>query len=151
MTAGLILVVETTGARITPGAECTLGRAPENTLSFTNDNTISRRHASIRRTRSGYLLTDLESRNGTFLERPGGRMRVSEHAIGPGDVILAGAQRLVVQEHPPDEAGRTGVVDPNLPRLPDATRVADATPDLGALAEPPPVRRRRRRWWRRLL
>jgi serine/threonine protein kinase len=51
---------------------------------------ISRRHASIRRDNADFVLYDLDSRNGTFLN--GKRLQASEpHTLAPGDVIEFGS------------------------------------------------------------
>jgi serine/threonine protein kinase len=50
---------------------------------------ISRRHASIRRQGDEFILNDLESRNGTFIN--GKRLASTEpHTLNPGDVIEFG-------------------------------------------------------------
>jgi hypothetical protein len=50
------------------------------------DETVSRRHAQIVRTSDGFVLTDLTSTNGTWLE---GR-RIQQVEVVPGDVVLLG-------------------------------------------------------------
>ena len=50
------------------------------------DLTVSRLHAQVLRTRDGFVLTDLGSRNGTWL---GGR-RVGQVEVVPGDAVLLG-------------------------------------------------------------
>ena len=44
----------------------TMGRLPDNDL-VVNEPTVSRRHAEIRRTDTGYHLKDLTTNNGTFV------------------------------------------------------------------------------------
>ena len=46
--------------------ESTIGRSQDNDIVF-QDHTVSRKHASIARTETGYLVTDLGSFNGTFV------------------------------------------------------------------------------------
>jgi len=46
----------------------TIGRASENAVSLQCDHLISRRHARIARSDRGFLLSDLKSTNGTFIE-----------------------------------------------------------------------------------
>ncbi|MDQ6805976.1 MAG: FHA domain-containing protein [Actinomycetota bacterium] len=50
------------------------------------DETVSRLHAQIVRSPDGYILTDLASTNGTWLD---GR-RVGQIEVVPGDVVLLG-------------------------------------------------------------
>ena len=132
---GLILIVETSGAQLRLADECSLGRAPDNSLSFTDDQMMSRRHARIQRRETAYVLSDLGTRNGTFLERAGTQMRVTEREILPGDVILVGACRIRVAaaEEPP--AAQTTIGDPHLTHVPDPTRVGGILPNLGAPPE----------------
>ena len=65
--------------------EITIGRGTENDIVLV-DQTISRNHARIAKTRDGYLLTDLGSSNGSF-------MRLHEETeVKTGDVLLMGQQ-----------------------------------------------------------
>lgn len=45
-----------------------IGRSPESTLPIPGDEKISRAHARIRQVPRGFILEDLQSRNGTFLD-----------------------------------------------------------------------------------
>lgn len=71
--------------------EVVLGRALEADVRV-NDTQVSRRHAVVRAVRSGetgeleYILTDLDSRNGTLVN--GGKIR--EHRLSNGDKIAIG-------------------------------------------------------------
>ena len=56
-------------------------------------NTISSRHAEIRRDGSNYLIRDI-STNGTFLNDAGQRM-TEEHLLKPGDKVRIGKYELV--------------------------------------------------------
>jgi len=67
----------------------TAGRHPDSQL-FLDDVTVSRRHAQFERTATGYLLRDVGSLNGTYVN--GGR--VEEHVLQSGDVIQIGLYRL---------------------------------------------------------
>jgi diguanylate cyclase (GGDEF)-like protein len=66
---------------------CTIGRHATNTLRIDEDN-ISRFHARISHDDGGFLLQDLESRNGTFV----GGQRVNQHRLKDGDGVTFGAQ-----------------------------------------------------------
>ena len=97
------------------------------------------------------MLSDLGTRNGSFLERAGERTRVTEVVLAPGDVILVGAARLAVSAATEDAAAQTVIRDPGLTSVPDATRVGGVLPDLGGAAPSASKATPRRRWWRRLL
>jgi Nif-specific regulatory protein len=70
--------------------ELSLGRDSSNRVRLA-DSLLSRRHCRITRAGDDFLLTDLESLNGTFVNgRP-----VREHALADGDQITVGNSRLV--------------------------------------------------------
>jgi hypothetical protein len=75
------------------GRVITLGRAPDNSLMLA-DYHLSRSHARIELAEHGFVLIDLDSRNGTFV---GGR-RVSRHPLEPGDRIQMGSSLLEFQQ-----------------------------------------------------
>ncbi|MBI3929552.1 MAG: EAL domain-containing protein [Armatimonadetes bacterium] len=64
-----------------------IGRAPESDLML-EDRGVSRHHAQIDRDGTGYLLRDLDSTNGTFME---GRPVVS-HYLREGDTFFCGSE-----------------------------------------------------------
>src|SRR5207245_5232248 len=57
------------------------------------DPTLSRKHAVVERTDSGWAVRDLESRNGTFVNGK----RVTAHALRHGDQMTVGASRAVFE------------------------------------------------------
>ncbi len=65
--------------------ETTVGRSPSNTIHLTQGG-VSRNHAVIARKNGQYILTDLESRNGTFVNNKRIRRVVLQHS----DKILFG-------------------------------------------------------------
>jgi DNA-binding NtrC family response regulator len=67
----------------------TVGAAGSNDLALTDD-TVSQHHLSLRVLPHGYLVTDLESTNGTLL----GKNRIRSAEIEPGDTLILGATRL---------------------------------------------------------
>jgi hypothetical protein len=69
-----------------------IGSSRENDL-IVQDQTVSRRHAVIRRRWGRYRLTDLKSTNGTFVN---GRPVTGTVAIRPGDEIRFGKTRLLL-------------------------------------------------------
>jgi pSer/pThr/pTyr-binding forkhead associated (FHA) protein len=74
-----------------------LGRRIENTLVF-EDERVSRFHAQIRAINGRYVLFDLDSTTGTFINGK----RTTQSILYPGDVISLGGVNLVYgQENPP--------------------------------------------------
>ena len=71
------------------GGRLVLGRSPGCQLVFADD-TVSRRHAELRFRDGRWMLRDLESSNGTWVN---GR-RVVEAEVGPGDEIALGRYRM---------------------------------------------------------
>jgi pSer/pThr/pTyr-binding forkhead associated (FHA) protein len=70
--------------------EVTAGRHPESDI-FLDDVTVSRRHAVFRRTSDGYLVADVGSLNGTYVNRD----RIDEVLLSGGDEVQIGKYRLV--------------------------------------------------------
>lgn len=71
------------------GSVTTLGRHPQSDI-FLDDITVSRRHAEISKSPSGYVLTDIGSLNGTYLNRA----RVEEADVRHGDEVQIGKYRF---------------------------------------------------------
>ncbi len=76
----------------------TIGRSPENVLIL-KDTKVSSRHAQIDMTKQGAVLTDLGSKNGTFVS---GQSIVGSFTLRPGMDVLVGNSvielRMVAQE-----------------------------------------------------
>lgn len=72
----------------------TVGRLPANTLEFRSDEKMSRRHFMVKSTPDGYLLVDLDSINGTYVNAE----RVTKHLLKDGDRIQAGQTLFVFKE-----------------------------------------------------
>ena len=68
----------------------TVGRHPESDI-FLDDVTVSRRHAEFVRTDVGFIVRDVGSLNGTYLQRE----RIDEAKLVPGDEVQIGKFRLV--------------------------------------------------------
>jgi len=66
------------------------GRHPESDI-FLDDITVSRRHAEFVRSETGYLVRDVGSLNGTYVNRE----RVEEGELHGGDEVQIGKFRLV--------------------------------------------------------
>ncbi len=95
---GLLIVLRgpNTGARfLLDDAEVTTGRHPDSDI-FLDDVTVSRRHAVFRRTSDGYLVADVGSLNGTYVNRD----RIDEVLLSGGDEVQIGKFRLVYFDRP---------------------------------------------------
>lgn len=91
--AGVLVVRRGAGegtSYLLSGDLVTAGREPASDL-FLDDVTVSRRHAEFRRIAGGWLLADIGSLNGTYVNRH----RVEEHALEPGDELQIGKYRFV--------------------------------------------------------
>jgi len=75
--------------------EVTAGRHPDSEI-FLDDVTVSRRHAIFRRTSDGYLVADVGSLNGTYVNRD----RIDEVLLSGGDEVQIGKYRLVYFSSP---------------------------------------------------
>jgi pSer/pThr/pTyr-binding forkhead associated (FHA) protein len=74
------------------GNEVSVGRLPQNDVVIDNLS-VSRRHAVITRASNGYTLSDLGSKNGTFLNgKP-----VEKAELSHGDTITIGKYQIVFQ------------------------------------------------------
>ncbi len=100
---------------IDKGGTLTIGRKETNTVVIDN-LAVSGQHAKLDALDDGYLLTDLQSKNGTFVnDKP-----VTTHWLKPGDVITVGKHKLVFHlsegEAPrpaADQLEKTMVLDTN--------------------------------------
>lgn len=86
-----------------------IGRDPGASI-WIDSGLVSRRHASITVTRDDVVLTDLGSRNGTFVN---GRRIDSAHAIIDGDRISIGPVQMIVRTR--SSPGSTLPADPPTP------------------------------------
>lgn len=68
----------------------TAGRHPDSDI-FLDDITVSRRHAELRRSADGYLVRDVGSLNGTYVNRD----RIDSVLLGNSDEVQVGKYRLV--------------------------------------------------------
>jgi pSer/pThr/pTyr-binding forkhead associated (FHA) protein len=68
----------------------TAGRHPDSDI-FLDDITVSRRHAELRRTADGYVVRDVGSLNGTYVNRD----RIDSVLLNNGDEVQVGKFRLV--------------------------------------------------------
>lgn len=82
------------------GPRTTMGRHPANTLRLV-DREVSKEHALIEKVGTTYVLRDLNSSNGSYVNG----QRIREHRLRDGDEISLGNSRLVF--HAADQAAAT--------------------------------------------
>ncbi len=98
-----------------------IGRTPENDLEV-KDSLISRKHSSIVKKGDRYVIYDLGSSNGTFVNREKIEMKV----LDAGDVIRIGDTEITFSEEKTKEIGRHA--KPPSPTAPTAKREVPAAP-----------------------
>ena len=137
------------GVKIRPlGETLTIGRDASNDLALPDDAKVSRQHARIRQEGDTYVIEDLQSRNGTFLERESEVTRItSRQQLRSHDVICVGSTRLVfdvdvVAETPPSTPPASKPYAPPLmPEEPDVATEALGETKVGrylpVFMEPP--------------
>lgn len=76
-----------TGQQIPLHSSVTIGRDPHDNAVYIADGRISRKHALLEERQGQWILTDLQSANGTYVN---GRAITSPTPIQPGDLILIG-------------------------------------------------------------
>src|SRR5580700_3881825 len=69
-----------------------VGREETNSIRLTDRN-VSRRHATLRKNGQGWILKDLQSYNGTYVN---GVRVIGEQAVNSGDVVQLGDYRIEV-------------------------------------------------------
>jgi hypothetical protein len=120
--------------RIEEGQSITIGRKESNSVPIEN-LAVSGHHAKIDSVGEGFLLTDLQSKNGSFVNKE----LVSSHWLKEGDNILIGKHTLIFtydeDEKKPDEV--TGTMDQTMVMDTDKYRdmLAQAIPKAEAKAE----------------
>jgi len=108
----------------------TLGRALDNDVIL-DDEQVSRHHANIRRQRDQFVLTDLASANGTFVNR----VRITEpHVLRSGEIIQMGA--TVLEFRSAAEEAATVIRPPSEETV--ISRPPAAAPPPPRYAPPPP-------------
>jgi pSer/pThr/pTyr-binding forkhead associated (FHA) protein len=88
-----------------------IGRLPDNQLVIDNP-AVSGRHARVYREGAHYVLEDLKSTNGTFVnDKP-----IARHTLLEGDVILVGKHTLAFTQHDGDDLQALSPMPPS-PKL----------------------------------
>ena len=90
------------GARFLLDSDRTVsGRSPKSDI-FLDDVTVSRKHAEFLRRGTVFVVRDVGSLNGTYVQRE----RIDEKQLRSGDEVQIGKYRLVFYPSPLDAAGR---------------------------------------------
>lgn len=117
----------------------TLGRDVANDIVL-GDPEVSRQHARLTRTPGGYVLEDLGSTNGSFVN---GERLNSPRVINPGDLLGMSEKVTLTFEMAVSEAAET-VMSPAVEVKPAAPTVQEAAPmpvphEAAPIEEPSPV------------
>lgn len=108
------------------GDVLTIGREVSNAIAI-NDAEISRKHSQLVLQGGKYVLTDLGSTNGTFVN---GQRLTGQHVLQPGEVISLGEQISLLFE-------AVTITDPNATML--SSPAPAATPYAAPGSQPPPA------------
>lgn len=85
-----------------------LGRSGDNNLPFPEDDSLSRHHLLFESSLENWFVTDLGSKNGTFVN---GTRIPNRRILAPGDVISAGRVRLQFRAAGPPPAPAPAIFD----------------------------------------
>jgi len=93
------------GAELVPldSDKLAVGRVESNDVALLSDEEVSRLHASIERLGAGWIVRDLSSRNGTFVN---GERVAGDRPLQAGDEIRVGQTRLVFRARGEIDAAR---------------------------------------------
>jgi pSer/pThr/pTyr-binding forkhead associated (FHA) protein len=92
--------------RIDRGMSLTIGRRVNNDIVI-HDSTVSREHARVEYSDGRYLVTDLRSKNGTFVNKA----LIASHWLDHGDILKIGKHHLVFA-YDKEELDALGKFDP---------------------------------------
>lgn len=96
------------------GLIATIGRLPDNTVVIDNP-AVSGHHACIFRDGDQFIVEDLESKNGTFVNNKS----VTRYTLQHGDVVLVGKHKLVFDQTAAGEPVGSDEAEPLLSNLGD--------------------------------
>jgi putative nucleotidyltransferase with HDIG domain len=117
------------GQKHTFRSQLTIGRRSDNTIRLI-DAKVSRNHAKILETDEGFLIEDMASSNGTFVNGE----NIESRLLKPGDTITIGFTELRFSER---EIGKSEVKDPHTTiaierRMPDLSQTEIAGQSSGS-------------------
>ena len=124
------------------GKDIIIGRDPANDIAI-NDPEVSRKHARLSAQAGGYILEDLGSTNGTFVN---GTRLMGPHVLQPGELIMFADNASMVYEEIRIDQDATIISDPSVTAVPPLQEGEPVltTPKEASLPEPqvspqPPV------------
>ncbi len=89
------------------GTHTTLGRHPDNTVQLL-DRIVSKNHCNIDLVNGKWILKDLGSLNGTFIN---GQRMTGERELFPNDEVTVGSTRIVFEEDPARARQQAGLAE----------------------------------------
>jgi len=108
-----------------------LGRDASNAIQL-HDTEVSRRHAEIRRAEKKYVLADLGSSNGTYVNGK----RVDQHVLTSGDEVQLGGTQLLFTAATDDSSGnlaeRIDIITRNQPGVDRSRIVRSMSQEVGS-------------------
>lgn len=117
-----------TGERRILGAETRIGRHAKNDITL-DDTQVSRNHAHIRRIEDRFVLSDLGSANGVFVN---GEVVLTPRTLADGDVIEIGDTKLTFSLVPFTGTSEVALIEEG--QVASETRLFSLAGSLGALA-----------------
>lgn len=119
------------------GEQLTIGRDSTNGVAI-NDAEVSRKHARLMFQGGKYVLEDLGSTNGTFVN---GQRLAGPVVLKPGDVISLGEQIVLMYDAIASDPGATVAVSRKAMQVPPPAQSASAgyTPPAAVYTPPPPA------------
>ncbi|MGB7117025.1 MAG: FHA domain-containing protein [Anaerolineales bacterium] len=124
------------------GKDLTIGRDPANGIAI-SDPEISRKHARLSAQAGGYVLEDLGSTNGTFVN---GQRLMGPHILQPGELIMFADNASMVYEEIRIDQDATIISDPSVTAIPPIherepviATPREAPPPEPQVSPPPPV------------
>jgi len=113
------------------GKDLTIGRDPANDITI-SDPEVSRKHARLSAQAGDYVLEDLGSTNGTFVN---GQRLMGPHILQPGELILFADNASMVYEEIRIDQDATIISDPSVTAVPP---IEEGEPVLAIPQEAPP-------------
>ena len=112
----------------------TIGRDIANDIVI-NDPEISRKHAKLTRQTGGYLLEDLGSTNGTYVN---GQRLMGPHLLRPSELIVFGEQVSLVYDTSPTDMDATLIAETPPEAAPEPSIPYNPPPENPSTAQPIP-------------
>lgn len=112
------------------GMMATIGRLSDNSVMIDNP-AVSSHHACVFRDGDEFVVEDLQSTNGTFVNGA----RVSRQVLQQGDIVTVGKHQLVLDQLAAAEAAGADAAEPSVPNQTD-TMFLDAKTLLGRVVGP---------------